>query len=652
MKNKKGFTLIELLAVIIILGVIMLIAIPSVTRLINDSRKNAYVDTAKQIVKGAIPLVNGGEIEVYDTDTTYYLPASCIPVENNLSSPYGDFDKAYVIVGYTGEGYVYYWASVDKAHQGIEIKEYNKLNKNDVKSNIETIDTTIGIGGRSKITVLDSENCRSFGEIIDADNSIGDDGTVSEIIKPDTFYAILKTEADNNGLARKYTGNHKDSYSGTGTFDIYHWYAENSSQGNQISQKNNVIFGGFCWKMFRTTDTGGVKLIYTGPSNNGKCNTPSSTGIGYSKYSNNLTTPDAGGYMTQSEVYNNRVYFKNIDYYDQTLTDIIYSNSYVKNNDGTYSLVNPISISRSSWGSNYRNAQGKYVCKKVYNNICSSVEHVSTARSDALFYVSTRDTYLYSNTFSYSNGTYHLTGDIIEFWDTYDPSELSKINNHHYTCRNMTGECTDLTYVYGIRGGTRVYHFKIVNGIPMDQIYQKFLDGDNINVRDSIAKQKIDLWYEQNLINYTSKLEDTVFCNNRAYDSLYGWNPNGGDVSKLTTFNGNDLNKDLSCSRDTDRFSLSNPKAKLKYPIALITTPEFMLMNNNEARSGSGTTWTLTPRALYGEYVPNFLLYSYGGYSESNTINNYELRPVVSLKKGTKYISGGEGTVTNPYVVE
>ncbi len=60
MKN-KGFTLIELLAVIIILGVIMLIAIPSVTRYINDSRKETYIDTAKQIVKGAIPMVNGGE---------------------------------------------------------------------------------------------------------------------------------------------------------------------------------------------------------------------------------------------------------------------------------------------------------------------------------------------------------------------------------------------------------------------------------------------------------------------------------------------------------------------------------------------------------------------------------------------------------------
>ena len=36
--NKKGFTLIELLAVIIILGIVLLIAVPSVSRIINDTR--------------------------------------------------------------------------------------------------------------------------------------------------------------------------------------------------------------------------------------------------------------------------------------------------------------------------------------------------------------------------------------------------------------------------------------------------------------------------------------------------------------------------------------------------------------------------------------------------------------------------------------
>lgn len=27
---------------------------------------------------------------------------------------------------------------------------------------------------------------------------------------------------------------------------------------------NNVIFGGYCWQIVRTTDTGGIKMIYNG----------------------------------------------------------------------------------------------------------------------------------------------------------------------------------------------------------------------------------------------------------------------------------------------------------------------------------------------------------------------------------------------------
>ena len=49
-KNNKGFTLVELLAVIVIMGILMMVAIPAVTRTIENSRKDTFVDIAKAYV--------------------------------------------------------------------------------------------------------------------------------------------------------------------------------------------------------------------------------------------------------------------------------------------------------------------------------------------------------------------------------------------------------------------------------------------------------------------------------------------------------------------------------------------------------------------------------------------------------------------------
>ncbi|MEW9107956.1 MAG: prepilin-type N-terminal cleavage/methylation domain-containing protein [Cytobacillus gottheilii] len=53
LKNQKGLTLIELLAVIVILGIIAAIAIPSIGGLINKTKNDAKVAEAVQIISSA-----------------------------------------------------------------------------------------------------------------------------------------------------------------------------------------------------------------------------------------------------------------------------------------------------------------------------------------------------------------------------------------------------------------------------------------------------------------------------------------------------------------------------------------------------------------------------------------------------------------------
>lgn len=93
LKEKKGFTLIELLAVIVILGILMIIAIPQVTKYIENSKKDTYADTAKSYINSARYMLLNDEFETCtlpeDGDSAIYIALNAIYLEQGgEKSPY------------------------------------------------------------------------------------------------------------------------------------------------------------------------------------------------------------------------------------------------------------------------------------------------------------------------------------------------------------------------------------------------------------------------------------------------------------------------------------------------------------------------------------------------------------------------------------
>lgn len=67
LKEQKGFTLIELLAVIVILGIIAAIAVPTITGVISKSKDDAKVAEALQILDAArLAYTDNNSVKVWD----------------------------------------------------------------------------------------------------------------------------------------------------------------------------------------------------------------------------------------------------------------------------------------------------------------------------------------------------------------------------------------------------------------------------------------------------------------------------------------------------------------------------------------------------------------------------------------------------------
>ncbi len=549
------------------------------------------------------------------------------------------------------------------------------------------------------------------------------------------LYNVLKKQAQLGTYAKEYTESHHDSFNQEPTHNIYYWNATNKSQSDIIMDKWNVIFGGFCWQMIRTTDTGGVKMIYNGVPTSGKCiNSGTSQEIEKSYYNSPMTSPADVGYMynkrytsntkslytteylaksfgmTSSNTYYfgtgvtynsstgmyslsnayqdtwantygqgsglytcksttdttcSKVYYiikassstmvsfemssgHLLDYYN---TDIKTGSSYTESN-GIYTLQNVTTESRVDWINSDTSHQHSYICSDYKSESCSTLKRIHQDSGYYILVFSSQNKYKYATNFSYNQSTSSYTlnsANTILFWDIIDQTNRTNLQTHHYTCFDSTGNCGTIKYVSYVDTFNfyRISYFNLSGGKNMDDIINEMLFNNSVNMNNSVVKDKIDNWYHNNLEAYSSKIEDTVFCNNRKLRTDY-------TLENLCYLH---YTADFECENVTDKFSTLNSKAKLTYPIGLMTFAEMRLLGSSYLNKTGQSYWLMTPMGFYlsgmsPSYSTVALVMSYGGASD-NTISNSQngVRPAISLKPGIEYVSGN-GSKDDPYVVE
>ena len=294
-RKNKGFTLIELLAVIVILGLLMAIAIPSVTKYITQSRKKTVSTTIGNYIGALTNQVNDMEYTFTASNTIYAVPIECISVERGGTNPFGKWHQAsnsywaYVLVQYddTTSSYTYGFTFKDSAGYGLYPTTIEKLNESGKQINTDLNLSRPTSGSITNITI--KENWTGFDieddtnlVVLEAESegNVGNGQTTCTLCQKGSNYdQVEKEKAESKptlaNLIKKHntliTASPTLTTSSNNTSDASGLYSStDTNSGNPTYYfrgnvtNNYVSFAGQTWRIIRINEDGTVRLILNG----------------------------------------------------------------------------------------------------------------------------------------------------------------------------------------------------------------------------------------------------------------------------------------------------------------------------------------------------------------------------------------------------
>lgn len=196
------------------------------------------------------------------------------------------------LISNDGKSFTFNSNNLSISESSIEYEISNKSEKYDAKVNVTCVPS------KTQATTIDYDNKTKN---ILAKSTISDTATATTIKlgTDNRLYALIKNQSKGTDTANNIDYNAISSSSnGQGVYET-----SDTDSGKTVYfyrgniDNNNVIYGGYCWQILRTTETDGVKLFYNGVATNGKCSKPAGLGIGSYPFNSANNDNAYAGYM-------------------------------------------------------------------------------------------------------------------------------------------------------------------------------------------------------------------------------------------------------------------------------------------------------------------------------------------------------------------